>query len=71
MIAEANQMGDQRTSEDVLIKQVNNGQLEKEEACFQILFSFAFHNRWCLLRSARMEQQNKSKFVYKDVTLKE
>lgn len=68
-------MGDQRTSEDVLIKQDNNGQLEKEEACFQFLFSFAFCNRRCLLRSARiqkmngMEEQNKSKFVCKDVTL--
>lgn len=71
MIADANHMGDQRTK---VIKQDNNGQLEKEETCFQSMLSFAFHKRWRLSRSATIqngkEQQNKSKFFYGDVILK-
>jgi len=45
-------MEDQRTK---VVKQDNDGQLEKEEACFLFMLYFALHIRLCLWRSARIQ----------------
>jgi len=52
VIAKANHMEDQRTK---VVKQDNDGQLEKEEACFLFMLYFALHIRLCLWRSARIQ----------------